>query len=209
MKAVEDPTLAADLALLATLDVPFEGGSKTFVNATAEEILAAVRASCRAQIEADRRVFGDSGGWELARLDCNASTPRQALDAVAAALTDVTRSVGIDVAAGLVVFTDMIESATRLAAVRHYDLRPVLLRRDLTGFARVIDDDQVIYVPTDAPTSARPAPNSAGPQTSAAPPATPDTSADPQPAPGPALSPVAPPAQLAAEATPAAPTVTV
>jgi hypothetical protein len=144
MKAVEDPTLAADLALLATLDVPFEGGSKTFVNATVEEILAAVRASCRAQIEADRRVFGDSGGWELARLDCNASTPRQALDAVAAALTDVTRSVGIDVAAGLVVFTDMIESATRLAAVRHYDLRPVLLRRDLrdvsTEFA--MDDIQ-------------------------------------------------------------------
>lgn len=128
-RLVEDPLLTADLALLEKLDVPFEN-PRAFRDATAREVVDAVRAATGIQVEVDRRAAGEAGGWEFVRLDCEARTPRQALDAVASALSDSIRSLAVDVAAGLVVFTDS-ESSARLAAVRHYDLRPLLLRRDM------------------------------------------------------------------------------
>ena len=128
VKASEDPLLAADLALLARLDQPF-ASPKTFKDATAREIVDAVRNATGVLVEVDRRVKGDAGGWEFVRLDCQATTPRQALDAVAAALSDAVNSLKVDVAAGLLMFTNA-ESDGRLAAVRHYDMRPLLMRRD-------------------------------------------------------------------------------
>lgn len=127
-KATEDPLLAADLALLARLDQPF-ASPRTFKDATAREIMDAVRSATGVEVEVDRRVKGNAGGWEFVRLDCQATTPRQALDAVAAALSDAVETLKVDVAAGLLMFTNA-ESGGRLAAVRHYDMRPLLMRRD-------------------------------------------------------------------------------
>jgi hypothetical protein len=111
-KATEDPLLAADLALLARLDQPF-ASPRTFKDATAREIVDAVRSATGVAVEVDRRVKGNAGGWEFVRLDCQATTPRQALDAVAAALSDAVETLKVDVAAGLLMFTNA-ESGGRL-----------------------------------------------------------------------------------------------
>lgn len=132
-RTVEDPLLAKDLAILAKLDLPFDS-PKSFKDASVREIVDAVRKATGVDVAADRQVFGDTGGWEYARLDCEASTPRQALEAIASALSDPTRAVDLDVAAGLVTLTSP-SNAGRLAAIRHYDLRPLLQRRDMRDYS--------------------------------------------------------------------------
>ena len=126
--ATEDPLLAADLAILARLDQPFDQ-PRTFKDITAREVVDAVRVETGLDVEIDRQAVGSGGGWELIRVNCVAKTPRQALDTVATAISDGIREIHLDVAAGLPVFTDS-SSAPRLAAVRHHDLRPILRRRD-------------------------------------------------------------------------------
>lgn len=126
--ATEDPLLAADLAILARLDQPFDQ-PRTFKDITAREVVDAVRDATGVDVEIDRQAVGSGGGWELIRINCVAQTPRQALDTVAEAISDGVREIYLDVAAGLPVFTDS-SSAPRLAAVRHHDLRPILRRRD-------------------------------------------------------------------------------
>ena len=132
-RTVEDPLLAKDIAILAKLDLPFES-PKSFKDASVREIVDAVRKATGVDVAADRQVFGDAGGWEFVRLDCEASTPREALDAVAKELDGPTRAVELDVAAGLVMLTSP-SSAGRLAAIRHYDLRPLLQRRDMRDYS--------------------------------------------------------------------------
>lgn len=127
-RAQEDPSLAADLAILARLDQPFEA-RRTFRDSTAREVIDAVRAATGISVEIDRHLVGDSGGWEFVRVDCVASTPRRALDAVASALSSRVGDVRLEMVAGLPVFTDA-SSGRNLASVRHYDLRPLLVRRD-------------------------------------------------------------------------------
>ena len=126
--AKEDPTLTADLAVLATLDKPFDA-PRTFRNATAREVLEAVKAATGLGVEIDPKVVGESGGWEFARVDCVALSPRHALDSVASAISNSIRSMHLEVVAGLPIFTDE-SSAARLASVRHYDMRALLVRRD-------------------------------------------------------------------------------
>lgn len=128
-RTVEDPLLAKDLAILAKLDLPFDS-PKSFKDASAREIVDAVRKATGVDVAVDRQVFGDADGWEFVRLDCEASTPRAALDAVAKALDGPTRAVDLDMAAGLVILTSPSRLG-RLAAIRHYDLRPLLQRRDM------------------------------------------------------------------------------
>lgn len=132
-RTVEDPLLAKDLALLAKLDLPFDG-PKSFKDASVREVIDAVRNATGVDVAADREVFGDAGGWEFVRLDCEASTPRAALDAVAKALDGPTREVDLDMAAGLVILTSPSRLG-RLAAIRHYDLRPLLQRRDMRHYS--------------------------------------------------------------------------
>lgn len=117
-----DPGLESDLAILARLDrtakAPF-----AFTDAPAGEIVQAVRTATGLAIEMDRNAMGDSGGWELKRLSCAATTPRAALDAVARAISNVVSAMRVDVAAGIVVLTDEAGSA-RLAARATYDSAP-------------------------------------------------------------------------------------
>ena len=129
-----DPGLEADLAILARLDreakAPF-----AFTDATAGEIVQAVRTATGLPIEMDRNAMGDSGGWELKRLSCAATTPRAALDAVARAISNVVSAMRVDVAAGIVVLTDDAGSA-RLAARATYDSAP------FAGLVSGVDDTE-------------------------------------------------------------------
>jgi hypothetical protein len=127
-----DPGLESDLAILARLDrvakTPF-----AFTDATAGEIVQAVRKATALPIEMDRNAMGDSGGWELKRLSCAATTPRAALDAVARAISNVVSAMRVDVAAGIVVLTDEAGSA-RLGARAVYDSAP------FAGLVSGVDD---------------------------------------------------------------------
>ncbi|MFM1823209.1 MAG: hypothetical protein RI967_1475 [Planctomycetota bacterium] len=129
-----DPGLESDLAILARLDriakAPF-----AFTDATAGEIVQAVRTATALPIEMDRNAMGDSGGWELKRLSCAATTPRAALDAVARAISNVVSAMRVDVASGIVVLTDESGSA-RLAARATYDSAP------FTGLVSGVDDTE-------------------------------------------------------------------
>ncbi len=129
-----DPGLEADLAVLDRLDraakSPF-----SFADATAGEIVRAVREATGLAVEMDRNAMGDSGGWELKRLSCEAATARVALDAVARAISNVVTEMRVDVAAGIVVLTDRAGSA-RLAARASYDSAP------FAGLVSGVDDDE-------------------------------------------------------------------
>jgi hypothetical protein len=124
----DDPALAADLAILAKLDEPL-AEPRSFRSADAGTVVEAMRAATGLPIEIDHAIVGESGGWELARVSCDAVTPRAALDAVARAISTGYRTMELDVVAGIAIFTDS-SRASRITAIRRYDLRPVLRRMD-------------------------------------------------------------------------------
>lgn len=124
----DDLALAADLAILKKLDEPFSE-PKSFRNADAGAVVALVREATGLPIEIDRQIVGESGGWEFASVDCEAATPRVALDAVARAISTSYRSMVLEVVAGIAIFTDN-DRASRITAIRRYDLGPILTRLD-------------------------------------------------------------------------------
>jgi len=97
--------LNQDVALLQRLDAPFPKGV-TFTDATAGDVVKAIRAASKSPIEFDSRAVGESGGWEATRLSCEPATVRQALDAVLRAISPEYEQYVIDVAAGVIVVTD-------------------------------------------------------------------------------------------------------
>ncbi len=94
-----------DLGLLQRLDLPFPK-PLSFKDASAIEVLKAIRVAVKAPIELDTRALGDSGGWELKTVSCEAPTPRQALDALLRAISPDYEEFVLDVAAGIMVITD-------------------------------------------------------------------------------------------------------
>jgi hypothetical protein len=124
----DDPAIAADLAILRALDVPF-AEPKVFRNADAGAVVALVREATGLVIEVDRAIVGDSGGWEFTSVDCDAATPRVALDAVARAISTSYREMVLEVVAGIAIFTDN-DRASRITAIRRYNLAPILMRLD-------------------------------------------------------------------------------
>ena len=97
--------LNQDIALLQRLDTPFPK-SVSFTDATAGDVMKAIRAVAKSSIEFDSRAVGESGGWEAIRLSCEPATIRQALDAVIRAISPEYESYAVDVAAGVIVVTD-------------------------------------------------------------------------------------------------------
>ena len=124
----DDPALTADLAVLAKLDEPL-ATPQSFRSAEAGAVVEAMRVATGLSIEIDHAIVGESGGWELARVSCDAVTPRVALDAVARAISTGYRVMELDVVAGIAMFTDSAR-ASRITAIRRYDLGPVLRRMD-------------------------------------------------------------------------------
>jgi hypothetical protein len=124
----DDPALAADLAILAKLDEPL-ATPQSFRSADAGAVVEAMRVATGLPIEIDHAIVGESGGWELARVSCDAVTPRVALDAVARAISTGYRVMELDVVAGIAIFTDSAR-ASRITSIRRYDLGPVLRRMD-------------------------------------------------------------------------------
>ena len=97
--------LNQDIALLQRLDTPFPKPA-SFSDATAGDVMKAIRACAKSSIEFDSRAVGESGGWEAIRLSCEPATIRQALDAVIRAISPEYESYAVDVAAGVIVVTD-------------------------------------------------------------------------------------------------------
>jgi hypothetical protein len=122
----EDPALAADLAILARFDVPF-AEPKSFRDATARQVIDEAAKAAGLAVEIDSQIVGESGGWELIQLSCDARTPREALDAVAQAISTSYRRMELEVVAGIPVFSEY-SRATRLVALRRYDLQPIFAR---------------------------------------------------------------------------------
>ncbi len=122
----EDPALAADLAILMRFDAPF-AEPKSFRDATARQVIDEAAKAAGHLVEIDSQIVGDSGGWELIQLSCDARTPREALDAVAQAISTSYRRMELEVVAGIPVFSEN-SRATRLVALKRYDLQPILAR---------------------------------------------------------------------------------
>jgi len=142
--AREDPALAADLSILARLDVPFPA-PRSFRDATAREVIDAAAKASGYAVEIDSQIVGESGGWELIRLSCDARTPREALDAVAQAISTSYRRMELDVVAGIPVFCEH-SRATRLVALKRYDLQPILSRLEADRAAGADDDARAALV---------------------------------------------------------------
>lgn len=134
----EDPSLAADLAILARFDVPF-AEPRSFREATAREVIDAAAKTAGHAVEIDSQIVGDSGGWELIQLSCDARTPREALDAVAQAISTSYRRMELEVVAGIPVFSEN-SRATRLVALKRYDLQPILARMQADRSEEMDDD---------------------------------------------------------------------
>lgn len=134
----EDPALAADLAILARFDVPF-AERRSFRDATARQVIDEAAKAAGHSVEIDSQIVGDSGGWELIQLSCDARTPREALDAVAQAISTSYRRMELEVVAGIPVFSEN-SRATRLVALKRYDLQPILSRMAADRSAEADDD---------------------------------------------------------------------
>lgn len=129
--AQDSPTLAADLAILARLEVPF-ATPKSYADTTVEEVVKDIKAATGLSVDVDRRAIGDAGAWEVVRIDGEPATPRAALNAIARAISPDYQTYSVDVASGLVVFTD--DSGRKsLAAPRSYDLAPVVAQVRASG----------------------------------------------------------------------------
>ncbi|MBI1304135.1 MAG: hypothetical protein GC172_10155 [Phycisphaera sp.] len=140
----EDPALAADLAILARFDVPFPE-TKSFREATAREVIDAAAKAAGHAVEIDGQIVGDSGGWELIQLSCDARTPRQALDAVARAISTSYRRMELEVVAGIPVFSEY-SRATRLVALKRYDLQAILSRMAADRSEDTTDDERAVTI---------------------------------------------------------------
>ncbi len=140
----EDPALASDLAILARFDVPF-AEPMSFRDATAREVIDAASKAAGHAVEIDSQIVGDSGGWELIQLSCDARTPREALDAVADAISTSYRRMELEVVAGIPVFSEY-SRATRLVALRRYDLQPILVRMEADRSEEADDDARAATV---------------------------------------------------------------
>ncbi len=123
---VEEAILASDIAILARLDKPFAEPA-SFRDATAGDIVAAVRKETELPIEVDRRALGDAGGWEFIRVTCDPLTPRAALDAVLRSISPDYEQYALDVASGIVVMTDA-SGQTKLRATMRYPYSGLLGR---------------------------------------------------------------------------------
>ncbi|MFM7051908.1 MAG: hypothetical protein ACKOYN_07235 [Planctomycetota bacterium] len=122
----QSQNLAADLGVLARLDKPF-AAPKQYKDATVEDVLKDIKAETGLSCDVDRRAIGEAGGWQLVRIDCEPSSPRAALDMVARAISPDYQMYFVDVASGLVVFTDQ-SGRKSLRAPRSYDLSQAAAR---------------------------------------------------------------------------------
>jgi hypothetical protein len=128
-----DPALEADVELLRKLDKPYPAGAgPKFTDAPAKDVVEAIRKETKLQIDIDRRVVGDSGGWEWQRVTCEPASPRAALDAVVRAISPAYDAYKVDVAAGVVVFTDDAGRRT-LRASAPYELGTLASRANELG----------------------------------------------------------------------------
>jgi len=130
-RAATDESLERDLAILRRLEIPYDA-PRAHRDATAGSIVASIRKEFSLQIEVDRRSIGDSGGWEEKRVTCDAATPRAALDAVLRAIQMGYDTYRLDVAAGIVVFTDM-SGMHALRRTKVYDLSSLAIRAGARG----------------------------------------------------------------------------
>ncbi|MFM7259262.1 MAG: hypothetical protein ACKO3W_01535 [bacterium] len=100
-----DPGLEADLKILRRLERPFEE-PVTFEDVPVSEVLERVAKETGLRVMPDRHVLSDGGGWKLKTVTCAPATPRAALDAVMRSLGEGLDAVRLDVASGVLVFTD-------------------------------------------------------------------------------------------------------
>lgn len=123
-----DAALEADVELLRRLDKPYPADQRpAWTDVPAKEVVEAIRKELKVAIDIDRRAVGDSGGWEWQRVTCEPATPRAALDAVARAISPSYDAFKVEVAAGIVVFTDDAGRRT-LRAPAPYQLGSLLSR---------------------------------------------------------------------------------
>lgn len=142
--AAQSQVLAADLGVLARLDKPF-AAPKQYEDATVEDVLKDIKAETGLSCDVDRRAIGEAGSWQLVRIDCAPSSPRAALDTVARAISPDYQMYFVDVASGLVVFTDQ-SGRKSLRAPRSYDLSQAVARARVTGGG----DDELVESVMDA-----------------------------------------------------------
>jgi hypothetical protein len=119
-----DPGLEADLEILRRLERPF-GEPPTFEDAPVSEVLERVAKETGLRVLPDRHVLADGGGWKLKTVTCTPATPRAALDAVVRSLGEGLDSVRLDVASGVLVFTDT-DGLRALRAKRIYRVGDLL-----------------------------------------------------------------------------------
>lgn len=119
-------TLDRDIALLERIDAPL-AKPLNFSDAPAGEVLDALRKVAKLPLEIDSRTVGDSGGWEVASVTCEANTVRQGLEAVVRAISPEYTQYAVDVAAGIIVITDEAGQKT-LRATAEYPLSATLRR---------------------------------------------------------------------------------
>lgn len=123
---VEASALANDLALLRRLDGRFSK-PVAFSEAPAGDVLKAIKEAVKASIEVDPRAVGESGGWALKPVSCEGASIRAALDAVVRAISPEYEQYVLDVAAGVLVITDL-DGQRKLRAQAEYPLGPLLQR---------------------------------------------------------------------------------
>jgi hypothetical protein len=123
---VEASALANDLALLRRLDGRFSK-PVAFSEAPAGDVLKAIKDAVKASIEVDPRAVGESGGWALKPVSCEGASIRAALDAVVRAISPEYEQYVLDVAAGVLVITDL-DGQRKLRAQAEYPLGPLLQR---------------------------------------------------------------------------------
>ena len=130
-----DAALEADVELLRRLDKPYPAdAAPKYADTPAKDVVEAIRKETKVPIDIDRRVVGDSGGWEWQRVTCEPATPRAALDAVVRAISPAYDAYKVDVAAGVVVFTDDAGRRT-LRAAAPYELGALAARANELGAA--------------------------------------------------------------------------
>lgn len=119
-----DPGLEADLEILRRLDRVFDE-PPSFEDAPVSEVLERVAKETGLRVLPDRHVLADGGGWKLKTVTCTPKTPRAALDAVLRSLGEGLDSVRLDVASGVLVFTDT-DGLRALRAKRIYRIGDLL-----------------------------------------------------------------------------------
>ncbi|MCE2884135.1 MAG: hypothetical protein LW806_04445 [Planctomycetaceae bacterium] len=119
-----DPGLEADLEILRRLERAFDE-PPTFEDAPVSEVLERVAKETGLRVLPDRHVLSDGGGWKLKSVTCTPKTPRAALDAAVRSLGEGLDSVRLDVASGVLVFTDT-DGLRALRAKRIYRIGDLL-----------------------------------------------------------------------------------